>query len=426
MKKKYLVGLTLFVLYLLSSCNELDKNEPVDLTRVVIPQNSELFQLLDDVVNASGNSIEDRVCVNFIYPFRLYKYNQENLPEGNVVLYSDAQFSSFLSTLPPTISISISYPIEVSFPDGTVISINNNDELLIALNSCTPEQIIGYCNGISTTKNNSVWMVPYLEGIDNTLAGATLTIDALGTITMNHLGETYNGARSILYVNGVLHINIFIEGNSSVADFWNHNYRVVTMTPDFMEFSYNGSPRFLELHSETEIEYSIGDTGPGGGIVVFDKTYFSDGWRYLEMLTTDVPLIEEWGCLSTSVENAQRTVLGSGYQNTIAIGNKHDSLTGYYIMPATCNSLNNGSVCAKSALGFDQIYHDWFIPSADEFQSLYDTLLPTGLLNFGTDKYWTSSEGTMTQAKCFNFSTGEIQLVDKNASDVKTRYIRMF
>ena len=122
MKNLFLILTTVFLLLNLSSCSDLDDNEPVDLTRNTIKKDSELFALLESVVNRGDDPIENTVCIDFIYPFKVFIYNENSLPEGEIILWGDVQFSSFLAGLPANQSISISFPLQTTLPDGTVFS----------------------------------------------------------------------------------------------------------------------------------------------------------------------------------------------------------------------------------------------------------------------------------------------------------------
>ena len=39
-------------------------------------------------------------------------------------------------------------------------------------------------------------------------------------------------------------------------------------------------------------DYKVGDEGPAGGIIFYDKGEYSDGWRYLEAAPADVWLVD--------------------------------------------------------------------------------------------------------------------------------------
>ena len=60
---------------------------------------------------------------------------------------------------------------------------------------------------------------------------------------------------------------------------------------------------------------SIGQTGPSGGIVFFDKGNSNGGWQYLECPSYDQSTGIAWGCHGLSIPGTQLTV-GSGEANT--------------------------------------------------------------------------------------------------------------
>ena len=43
---------------------------------------------------------------------------------------------------------------------------------------------------------------------------------------------------------------------------------------------------YFQLHSQGTV-YELGDTGPAGGIIFYDKGDWTDDWRYLEVWTSD-------------------------------------------------------------------------------------------------------------------------------------------
>jgi hypothetical protein len=62
-------------------------------------------------------------------------------------------------------------------------------------------------------------------------------------------------------------------------------------------------------------QYKIGDTGPAGGIVFFDRGFTGDGWRYLEAAPAGAEFTAEWGAYQKDVSNTM-TAVGFGKQNT--------------------------------------------------------------------------------------------------------------
>jgi len=122
--------------------------------------------------------------------------------------------------------------------------------------------------------------------------------------------------------------------------------------------------------------YKIGDRGPAGGWIFYDKGEYSNGWRYLEAAPEDQGRAE-WGCYEKSIPGAKGTAIGTGKANTAAI----------------IKSCGQSGIAAKLAADYrGGGKSDWFLPSKDELSLMYENLYLTGVGGFAVDYYWSSSE----------------------------------
>jgi TolB-like protein len=141
--------------------------------------------------------------------------------------------------------------------------------------------------------------------------------------------------------------------------------------------------------------YAIGETGPAGGIIFYDKGDNSSGWQYLEAApaSTEGKNIQ-WAANSGSVKGTS-TEIGTGKQNTQAIM-KFALQTGENMAAARlCDRLQYGG------------YNDWFLPSKVELGIRYLNLKMEGIGGFSEGSYWSSSEsGKSNGAWSQNFSDG--------------------
>ena len=143
---------------------------------------------------------------------------------------------------------------------------------------------------------------------------------------------------------------------------------------------------------ETPAQYKIGDRGPSGGIVFYDKGNNDDGWCYLEAAPVDLQNTG-WGLWGVSV-NGLKTYIGSGKQNT------------ELIIAALSQSRESGKaaqLCKAYTLGG---YSDWFLPSQDELDLMYKNLKQNNLGGFKSGFYWSSSQGDYNYAWNQDFSNG--------------------
>ena len=425
MKKILQLTLALLVLFVSSCENEKYEAAP-EATKNIIKKSNPIFNLLKTVVNSENDPVNNSVCVKFIYPFQLQIYNQNNQVVDQITMTNNSQFSNLLINLPIEQAISISYPIQTLFPDGTTFSVNNNSELNIALKQCSKENIILYCNGLFENNVSCSWSIPFITGQNNDYAGAVFTANADGTINLYHLNQNYNGTWTFLIVSNNLYLNIKLEGTSDVASYWNHNFEILALSDSEITIKTNNNIRKMFKKCGSQENYEIGDIGPKGGIIAYKKSAYTNGWKYIEIATNDL-ISEEWGCMNSSITNAQFNQLGTGLQNSYAILNKHNELNNYYFNPSICSNLNNGTLTSKTAI-FSILNNskDWFIPSFNELQAIYNNLNGNSAVNFENHKYWTSTESDLQNAKTINLQTGVESLTNKNSNMIKTRVIRYF
>lgn len=71
-------------------------------------------------------------------------------------------------------------------------------------------------------------------------------------------------------------------------------------------------------------------------------------------------------------------------------------------------------------------YSDWFLPSKDELNLMFENLRVADIGGFTGDWYWSSSEGVEWNAYFQNFGLGYDDLVSAKSSTLRVRAIRAF
>jgi len=171
---------------------------------------------------------------------------------------------------------------------------------------------------------------------------------------------------------------------------------------------------------DEEALYSLGDRGPAGGRIFYDKGSYEDGWRYLEAAPQiwsgrGIDPKAQWGAKQYQVTpSAAASEIGTGMVNTECIVAFHDSLGkqfpdkgDYYEHPEEYGVASDGTVAAK--LCYDAVifgYDDWFLPSAEELSLMHEVLHKNGKGGFSVDLYWSSTEKDMYSGIMRNFYVG--------------------
>ena len=131
--------------------------------------------------------------------------------------------------------------------------------------------------------------------------------------------------------------------------------------------------------SESTKVYKIGDKGPAGGLIFYDKGSYSDGWRFLEAAPVKSEFSAPWGLEGIDVKGTD-TGIGSGKNNTLLIVKAAVELKQSGTAAQRCVDLNIGG------------QKDWFLPSRDEAMAMSQNLTGVKGAAFTNRRYWSSSQ----------------------------------
>ena len=167
-------------------------------------------------------------------------------------------------------------------------------------------------------------------------------------------------------------------------------------------------------NGSTDTTYNIGDTGPGGGKVFYDKRDNTGGWRYLEAAPVNQATygVDGLAWASSSFESTDisgtLTAIGTGKSNTALILATDPDAPAALV----CKNYNGGGK------------NDWFLPSKDELNEFYEQRSIFGIGDPALP-YWSSSQDNYYLVCIQNFATGFQGYSDK-PNTFTVRAIRAF
>jgi hypothetical protein len=184
---------------------------------------------------------------------------------------------------------------------------------------------------------------------------------------------------------------------------------------DILLVTNTNFPFIKALHVLTQgrvIPFQNTDTylGPAGGIVFYDKGNSNDGWRFLEAAPTNREFTAIWGSTSENIAGTL-TAIGTGRNNTNLIVDSQGGASVTGTAAQRCAALNiNG-------------FSDWFLPSRDELNLMYQNRSRIG--GFQNAWYWSSSQSNTSNALYQHFSNGNQSNYYKSSAG-SVRAVRAF
>ena len=308
-------------------------------------------------------------------------------------------------------SISSSQISACSF-DGTALNISDSTLDSDTLSSLTLK--LSNVSSVSTTISNCTLTIEHGLIYKSELNGCTFSLFSYGTIRDSNIIDCgilatktkKSSVEQISLRNNYWGVNNTAELNANgvnsnlsfIRDYYD-DFNVTKADLTGYKTTAITDAGFVGVET-TAAQYSIGDTGPAGGIVFYDKGYYSDGWRYLEAASSDIDN-ECYYVFGYYKKSDDGSILHSGTSYGIGFGKLNTQILVEDMGDSAYTSSDGPDKTENYAARLCDIYSyggfsDWFLPSRDELNLLYINLNKAGLggfANYYDGYYWSSSEG---------------------------------
>lgn len=226
---------------LASSCvNEELEIDPIQKSEL-IEEESELFLFLSQITEEES-APTSVTCINFIYSFRVFVYDDLDEFVNASVVTGDLNFYQLLTGVPDGYSVGISFPISATLDDGTEFVIENKDQLAQAILSCVTA--LQDAALIQATENFSnpecAWVVEAQEGQDPSVwEYSVFEISDTGVLVYYNKGIGYAGTWIFYFIANQMHVNIFLDSNvPEIPENWNKDWMVRFESENHMVVTY--------------------------------------------------------------------------------------------------------------------------------------------------------------------------------------------
>jgi len=272
----------------------------------------------------------------------------------------------------------------------------------------------------SNTLINQFGEYDFASVIKGKTSDVTFAIRNPGTLPLRLTGDPVVNSSNIIF-SVISQPASTVEAGSSVQFILRYTpLEVKTDTSTITILNDGEVPVFSFTVKGRGRDYTVGDTGHAGGIIFYDSGAVINGFRYLEAAPESTEVTAQWGAYEINVSGTQ-TAVGTGKQNTALI----------------VAALNQAGEKGRASQICDVMvyneFDDWFLPSRDELDLMYENLKVKGLGGFSNTDYWSSSQADNSLYREYyawsqNFNTSSYGFKDYKYKNItkSVRAVRAF
>lgn len=206
----------------------------VDTVSLVFPLTVESRDYLEIMVN-SQQEFDEMVnncasidytgsdCVSLAFPVTIYSYNSGFQMQDTYVLHNNKELYTVLQNLGPNGYYSIGYPVSLNVNGGAGITVNNNNELLGAINSALEGCEQGGCTNPGVLVDELSIYITFSNGIAQDLKGNGVSVPEDIAFTADREGNqncaiVFNGTQ-FLHIPKTTN-NAIVQGQAFSVSLW--------------------------------------------------------------------------------------------------------------------------------------------------------------------------------------------------------------
>jgi hypothetical protein len=346
------------------------------------------------------------------------KIRNNTLGVDTMIYYPDTALVISMPTSIKDYEADHGFHVSQNFPNPFVdktsftVSILNNEEVTIQIFDITGRSIIQNVYNLQTGNHQFD-----LNGVHSNVYYASVKVsDNVKGLKMISVSPNRQNIPELLYVGK----NEDPFQNRNINSNFSYNYGNLLLYTCYVTSAGNSFNQTLSDSPNSGKTYTfkfnlagcacvVGQTGPSGGF-----TFWCNGNNGIEAAPVDTEISGQWGPSHINVAGTSSNI-GTGMSNTMLI------LQSYLESQAA-------KYCADLISGGKD---DWFLPSKDELNQMYQKLKQQGIGGFANQGYWSSTQYSQRAAWWQNFGNG-VQMFQEyegqysKSNPQKVRCVRAF